>query len=1058
MFSEPNGLRHGEFDVQYPQIEGVGPKDVWEVCSLEWDVSSSILAVGLQLVPEKGEAEAVGAVQLYYRSNYRWYLKQQWFDVGMKFLGFDTEIATRLYLTCSTTISEHRVSVLRVVDLVWDVFSADSRDATVAVVDGSSLLLTPLGYNLVPPPMSKHVVELPSTCRQASFWVQHNEEFIKRSIKQHKWLLTCLLDDSDRFLICTGDSQGNPLASNSVSVRHILRQLADSYQRSLALEDIRKMSFRSILSTEDANSISIVILGAIGRSLATGEAVGGGDVLLIIRGKLIPSASSFDFLMDQISLLRNIPGKVSHITTIPGRSDSIAVGMVNSLTSSYDILRIKVTHTTLDGNNFEVSFASHVEEDLAEVPESCTKFSILYDPAMLSDNFRQLQEGVLVGSSAVSPHYRSSSPPCGNSAESMPKLTVVSMSARNRLYCGETLLVSGSSSYAYNGSHGILMYITLGTKPHMHYCSYESLAKIDPLLGEEQLLIECEEPRPLERGAKLVAAVFNDSKVLVQMPRGNLETFEPRILVLLSAQKLLDANCYLKCLVLFRRQRVDLNYLVDYDPTLFMTNIPCLVTDALAADTDLLSLFILALDPANVAITKYYRSMIVSNKQSKCHDVVANGVEKVNKVCEAMRNALLRCLYKNRDDGSLEFDTIVDTRALNPILCTLAKQDPPALVEALQTIRRVSNITKSGPLLQGSLKYLAFLVQSEPLFQAALGSCDFDVTRAVARQCQMDPKEYLPLIESFEMIGKGHDEGSIMFNLMHFKVNLHLKRHKEAVEWGCKLVEVYSGNKSESAHKEIIVSTTSTVVSLVETDKLFDIILPKLISLETIYGAKLQQMQDLLSLINQIRSCHGRCCVVAGEYSVAVSSFLSMDPPDAVKAVTAAIQWGNWKLAMTLSVRYQREERYKSCGDLSPLRVAQSIVCEFKEKLEQGESHSAVFSADTAADIISSRQSKANLLASSNSNWSGSDKKNSESHRQLNDDRVAIAASLCIDYCNADSESAVYILTSNRRWMAAVEIASRYGRNDLLEEVIPLLIHLNSIKHLCISIYVPKIC
>ena len=41
----------------------------------------------------------VGCVQLYYRSNYHWYLKQQWTGTDMKLLSFDLEISNRIYLT-----------------------------------------------------------------------------------------------------------------------------------------------------------------------------------------------------------------------------------------------------------------------------------------------------------------------------------------------------------------------------------------------------------------------------------------------------------------------------------------------------------------------------------------------------------------------------------------------------------------------------------------------------------------------------------------------------------------------------------------------------------------------------------------------------------------------------------------------------------------------------------------------------------------------------------------------------------------------------------------------
>ncbi len=62
-------------------------------------------------------------------------------------------------------------------------------------------------------------------------------------------------------------------------------------------------------------------------------------------------------------------------------------------------------------------------------------------------------------------------------------LIVVGLTARNRLYCGETLLVAGASSFAVNEPLGVLMYITVGTTPALHFVPLEALAKLDMMQG-----------------------------------------------------------------------------------------------------------------------------------------------------------------------------------------------------------------------------------------------------------------------------------------------------------------------------------------------------------------------------------------------------------------------------------------------------------------------------------------------------------------------------------------------------------------------------------------------
>ena len=71
--------------------------------------------------------------------------------------------------------------------------------------------------------------------------------------------------------------------------------------------------------------------------------------------------------------------------------------------------------------------------------------------------------------------------------------------------------------------------------------------------------------RGCERGSSLVIAY--DTKVIMQMPRGNIEIVEPRALLLKSIGKMLDETNpdWLKVFQLSRRQRVNSNLLVDHN-------------------------------------------------------------------------------------------------------------------------------------------------------------------------------------------------------------------------------------------------------------------------------------------------------------------------------------------------------------------------------------------------------------------------------------------------------------------------------------------------------------
>jgi elongator complex protein 1 len=116
-----------------------------------------------------------------------------------------------------------------------------------------------------------------------------------------------------------------------------------------------------------------------------------------------------------------------------------------------------------------------------------------------------------------------------------------------------------------------------------------------------------------------------------------------------------------------------------------------------------------------------------------------------------------------------------------PILSTYAKEYPPELEEALSMIRdkavaQHSVSSKKPPLLsekaQSSIQYLAFLADYKLLFETALGMYDYDLARAIARNSQMDPKIYLPLLRRLN---------SLPEFFAKYEVDVRLKRYEMAL-------------------------------------------------------------------------------------------------------------------------------------------------------------------------------------------------------------------------------------------------------------------------------------
>jgi hypothetical protein len=528
------------------------------------------------------------------------------------------------------------------------------------------------------------------------------------------------------------------------------------------------------------------------------------------------------------------------------------------------------------------------------------------------------------------------------------------------------------------------------------------------------LPIEIAAPRPLERGARLVAMVTNQPKVVMQLPRGNLEGFEPRPLVLAHASRLLENGEYFQCLVLLRRQKVDLNFIVDHNPTKFIETAD-FVSEALETNNEILSLLISSLEDYDSTVSKY----VMPGTAVKVYpeDFLKKG--KVNTICTVLRGTL----------GPL---ITARSSALHPMLCTYAKQRPPLLLDALTLIR---TLTREGVLptskVHSALKYLAFLAEGDRLFEAALESCDFEMARTVAKICQMDPKMYMPLVESFESIERkgdvlGSEEAkSIYTNVMQFKIFLHLKKFQEAARAAISALiscATLSGATSVVLKSTLDFITVDTefesmagvFVQIVSENDLFSSMLPEL-RREVLKLTKCQNKFSIMlnSILPEVQAAFGYKCIEKLEFSEAISVFLSMSPPKRLDALRAARMKGDW--AMVLAIAGRGIE-----GEVDIRKIVQELVADCKESLEQGESFDDEYGMSIAAPSpITTIEENLHLAG------------------DKTEDRALYSARLCLDYLD-DTESAIEILLAARKWIDAINIAVMKKRYDLLAEDVRL--------------------
>uniref|UniRef100_A0A1Q3G1U7 Elongator complex protein 1 n=1 Tax=Culex tarsalis TaxID=7177 RepID=A0A1Q3G1U7_CULTA len=258
--------------------------------------------------------------------------------------------------------------------------------------------------------------------------------------------------------------------------------------------------------------------------------------------------------------------------------------------------------------------------------------------------------------------------------------------------------------------------------------------------------------RRVERGSKLVVVVPKAARTVFQLPRGNLEAITPRVLTLCLVAEHLDGCEYYKAFDILRKERINLNLMVDHNPGLFLDNLDRFLQDI--TNVNWLNLFISDLQNQDVC-----REMYGSNYQGReVSSVEGYSVEtKIEQLCDRLLVAM------NKADYS-------ESHTLPKITCYVKKG---LLEQALQVIWDLKKSHRQEAAAEEALKYLLYLVEVNDLFNVALGMYDFGLVLFVATKSQKDPKEYLPFLNELKRFDEDYRK---------FRIDCHLKRFEKALE------------------------------------------------------------------------------------------------------------------------------------------------------------------------------------------------------------------------------------------------------------------------------------
>ncbi|KAL8808594.1 MAG: hypothetical protein Q9200_004213 [Gallowayella weberi] len=311
------------------------------------------------------------------------------------------------------------------------------------------------------------------------------------------------------------------------------------------------------------------------------------------------------------------------------------------------------------------------------------------------------------------------------------------------------LLVRGVTSYLVTLSHLIFT-----TSQHMlkfvHLATDLEELEIPPDTPESD-----ERCRSIERGARLVTAMPSIFAVVLQMPRGNLETIYPRALVVAGIRESIAQKNYKRAFLACRNQRVDMNMIHDHQPEQFIANVGAFIDQIKKSQH--IDLFLSSLKEEDVSRTMYRETLRAEERG----ETKATGAQagKVNRIC----NAFLEALSGRKSNVK------------NMITAQVCK-NPPDLDAGLLEIVQLRE--QGSDHVDETVEHICFLADVNRLYDTALGLYDLRLTLLIVQQSQKDPREYLPFLQELQRMDPLRRQ---------FSIDDYLGRHKKAVRHLCDL-------------------------------------------------------------------------------------------------------------------------------------------------------------------------------------------------------------------------------------------------------------------------------
>ncbi|XVE99535.1 hypothetical protein REPUB_Repub03eG0207400 [Reevesia pubescens] len=699
VFYERNGLERNSFHINEP-IDAT-------VELLKWNCSSDLLAA----VVKAGNYDSV---KIWFFSNNHWYLKHEIKysrKDGVRFMWDPTKSQQLICWTLGGQVTVYK--------FIW--VTAVMDDSTALVIDGSKILVIPLSFSLMPPPMHLFSLNFPSAVREMAFYSTNGKNRLA-ALLSNGCLCVAELPTPGTWEELEGKEFSVELCASATPLGSFVHLIWLDSHMLLAVShhgfNHSNCSFQISSSEDRLHGFYLQ------------------EIELACSEDNIPGLLTCSGWHAKVYYQNLLEGLVMGIVPNPAKKCSAFVqfdgGEIFEYTSKLGINRRDLKHD-------EISFSS-----------SCPWMNV-----------------VLVGVSKPS------------------KLLPFGLDDMGRLHVGSRILCSNCSSVSFysNLADNVITHLILATKQDLLFIvdisdildgelelTYENFIHVgSQRKGEENIHFI----NIWERGAKIVGVLHGDeAAVILQTNRGNLECIYPRKFVLASIVNALNQRRFRDALLMVRRHRIDFNVIVDYCGLHVFIQ---LASEFVRQVNNLSYIieFVCAIKNENMTRTLYKKFFspysCKEQKDLQTNDPSFDANNKVSSVLLAIRRAVEEQVPES------------PARELC-ILTTLARSDPPALEEALERIKVIREMELIGsddprrincPSAEEALKHLLWLSDSEAVFEAALGLYDLNLAAIVALNSQRDPKEFLPFLQELE---------GMPILLMRYNIDLRLHRFEKALK------------------------------------------------------------------------------------------------------------------------------------------------------------------------------------------------------------------------------------------------------------------------------------